>query len=57
MLFLQYYFKVAPLDGLFEVMPSPGKELFRSDGRFEDYDDIGDDNSADGRFIDLNHWN
>ena len=57
MLFLQYCFKVAPLDGLFEAMPSPGKELFRSDGRFEDYDDIGDDNSADGRFIDLNHWN
>ena len=49
--------KVVPLDGLFDLMPSPAKDsLLEGDGRFKDYD-IDDNNTVDGGFVDLNHWN
>lgn len=52
------HFQVVPLDGLFDRIPSQVEDsLLKGDGRFKDYYDIDDDNTDDGGFVDLNHWN
>jgi hypothetical protein len=54
------YFQVVPLEGLFDLIPSPANDtLLKGDGRFKDYYNIDDDdnNTDDGGLVDLNHWN